>query len=79
VLNIHNQPHNFHVHGVAFQIVPLGGKRPPIRNWDGRTTVLLAAGESGATGHPRFPPYQDCLTPYMWRVPVNARTASTRL
>ena len=24
VSNTHNQPHNFHVHGVAFQIVPLG-------------------------------------------------------
>ena len=25
VQNTHNQPHNFHVHGVAFQIVPDGG------------------------------------------------------
>ena len=36
VRNTHNQPHNFHVHGVAFQIVPAGGASP-IRNWAGKT------------------------------------------
>jgi hypothetical protein len=43
-----------------------------------KDTVLLAAGETVQLAI-TFPPYQDCLTPYMWRVPVNARTASTRL
>jgi FtsP/CotA-like multicopper oxidase with cupredoxin domain len=27
VSNTHNQPHNFHVHGVAFQIIPRGATR----------------------------------------------------
>jgi FtsP/CotA-like multicopper oxidase with cupredoxin domain len=64
VQNIHNQPHNFHVHGVAFQIVPLGATTPdPQLGW--KDTVLLAAGETVQLAI-TFPPYQDCLTPYMY-------------
>jgi FtsP/CotA-like multicopper oxidase with cupredoxin domain len=64
VQNTHNQPHNFHVHGVAFQIVPPGATRPdPQLGW--KDTVLLAAGETVQLVI-TFPPYQDTLTPYMY-------------
>jgi bilirubin oxidase len=64
VSNTHNQPHNFHVHGVAFQIVPIGASRPdPRLGW--KDTVLLAAGETVQLAI-RFPPYTDPLTPYMY-------------
>jgi FtsP/CotA-like multicopper oxidase with cupredoxin domain len=60
VSNTHNQPHNFHVHGVAFQIVPIGASRPdPRLGW--KDTVLLAAGETVQLAI-RFPPYTDPLT-----------------
>jgi FtsP/CotA-like multicopper oxidase with cupredoxin domain len=64
VRNTHNQPHNFHVHGVAFQIVPPGASRPdPQLGW--KDTVLLGAGETVQLAM-TFPPYQDPLTPYMY-------------
>ena len=64
VQNAHNQPHNFHVHGVAFQIVPLGAAAPdPRLGW--KDTVLLSAGETVQLAI-KFPPYQDPLTPYMY-------------
>jgi len=50
VLNIHNQPHNFHVHGVAFQIVPLGANDP--RSATGMEGHGAAGRRrDGATGH----------------------------
>jgi FtsP/CotA-like multicopper oxidase with cupredoxin domain len=64
IQNTHNQPHNFHIHGVAFQIVPPGATAPdPGLGW--KDTVLLAAGESVqlVVG---FPQYRDPLTPYMY-------------
>jgi FtsP/CotA-like multicopper oxidase with cupredoxin domain len=64
VRNTHNQPHNFHVHGVAFQTVPAGASTPdPQLGW--KDTVLLAAGEAVQLAI-NFPPYQDPLTPYMY-------------
>jgi suppressor of ftsI len=64
VQNTHNQPHNFHVHGVAFQIVPDGAtSTDPELGW--KDTVLLAAGESVQLAI-MFPPYEDPLTPYMY-------------
>ena len=64
VHNTHNQPHNFHVHGVAFQIVPPGTTTPdPRLGW--KDTVLLAAGEAVQLAI-TFPPYQDPLTPYIY-------------
>jgi FtsP/CotA-like multicopper oxidase with cupredoxin domain len=64
VQNTHNQPHNFHVHGVAFQTVPLGSTAPdPQLGW--KDTVLLAAGETVQLAI-KFPPYEDPLTPYMY-------------
>jgi FtsP/CotA-like multicopper oxidase with cupredoxin domain len=64
VHNTHNQPHNFHIHGVAFQIVPAGASRPdPQFGW--KDTVLLAAGETVQLAI-TFPSYQDPLTPYMY-------------
>jgi bilirubin oxidase len=64
VQNIHNQPHNFHVHGVAFQIVPPGAAEPDQRlGW--KDTVLLAAGETVQLAI-KLPPYADPLTPYMY-------------
>jgi bilirubin oxidase len=62
--NTHNQPHNFHAHGVAFQIVPPGTNTPDPR-WGWKDTVLLAAGEVVQLAI-KFPPYQDPLTPYMY-------------
>jgi len=42
VTNSHNQPRNFHIHGVMFQIIPPGATRPdPRLGW--KDTVLLAA------------------------------------
>jgi bilirubin oxidase len=64
VHNTGNQPHNFHVHGVAFQLVPPGATTPdPRLGW--KDTVLLAAGEVVQLAI-TFPPYQDPLTPYMY-------------
>jgi FtsP/CotA-like multicopper oxidase with cupredoxin domain len=64
VRNTHNQPHNFHVHGVASQIVPDGATRPdPQLGW--KDTVLPAAGETVQLAI-TFPAYQDPLTPYMY-------------
>jgi bilirubin oxidase len=64
VQNTHNQPHNFHVHGVAFQIIPAGAAAAdPGLGW--KDTVLLAAGETVQLAIV-FPPYQDPLTPYMY-------------
>ncbi|HKN43624.1 MAG TPA: multicopper oxidase domain-containing protein, partial [Propionibacteriaceae bacterium] len=64
VQNTHNQPHNFHVHGVAFQIIPAGATAAdPGLGW--KDTVLLAAGETVQLAIV-FPPYQDPLTPYMY-------------
>jgi FtsP/CotA-like multicopper oxidase with cupredoxin domain len=64
VQNTHNQPHNFHVHGVAFQIIPAGATAAdPGLGW--KDTVLLAAGETVQLAIV-FPLYQDPLTPYMY-------------
>jgi FtsP/CotA-like multicopper oxidase with cupredoxin domain len=64
VSNTHNQPHNFHVHGVAFQIIPRGATRSdPALGW--KDTVLLAAGETVQLAI-MFPPYQNPMTPYMY-------------
>jgi FtsP/CotA-like multicopper oxidase with cupredoxin domain len=64
VRNTHNQPHNFHLHGVAFQIVAAGASSPdPQLGW--KDTVLLAAGETIQLAI-TFPPYQDPLIPYMY-------------
>ncbi len=64
VQNTHNQPHNLHVHGVAFQIIPAGATAAdPGLGW--KDTVLLAAGETVQLAIV-FPRYQDPLTPYMY-------------
>jgi FtsP/CotA-like multicopper oxidase with cupredoxin domain len=64
VHNSHNQPHNFHVHGVRFQIIPTGATTPdPHLGW--KDTVLLAANETVQLVI-TFPPYTDPLTPYMY-------------
>jgi FtsP/CotA-like multicopper oxidase with cupredoxin domain len=64
VRNTQNQPHNFHIHGVGFQLVPPGASKPdPQLGW--KDTVLLAAGETVQLAM-TFPPYQDPLTPYMY-------------
>ena len=71
VHNTHNQPHNFHVHGVAFQIVPAGASMPdPQLGW--KDTVLLAAGEAVQLAI-NFPPYRDPLTPYMYHCHLMCR------
>jgi FtsP/CotA-like multicopper oxidase with cupredoxin domain len=44
--NTHNQPHNFHIHGVAFQIVPPDGAASADPGLGWKDTVLLAAGET---------------------------------
>lgn len=64
VRNAHNQPHNFHVHGVSFQIVPGEASGPdPALGW--KDTVLLGA-EQTVTLAIRFPSFSDPLTPYMY-------------
>ena len=62
--NTHNQPHNFHIHGVAFQIVPDGAtSADPQLGW--KDTVLLAADASVQLAVV-FPPYPDPTAPYMY-------------
>jgi bilirubin oxidase len=64
VRNAHNQPHNFHVHGVSFQIVPGGASTPdPDLGW--KDTVLLPAYSSVQLAIV-FPPYVDPVNPYMY-------------
>jgi FtsP/CotA-like multicopper oxidase with cupredoxin domain len=48
VRNTHNQPHNFHIHGVAFQIVPPRASKPdPQLGW--KDTAGCA--RDGSVGH----------------------------
>jgi FtsP/CotA-like multicopper oxidase with cupredoxin domain len=47
-VNQHTQPHNFHVHGVQFQLLDLGG-RPHRRRWPaGRTPCTCRHGSRSA-------------------------------
>jgi FtsP/CotA-like multicopper oxidase with cupredoxin domain len=58
-------PHNFHIHGVQFQVLSVGGTAPPpeLRGW--KDTVFLEGGQTVEV-IARFPDYTDPTLPYMY-------------
>jgi blue copper oxidase len=65
VINQHNQPHNFHVHGVQFQVLEVGGAAPPppLAGW--KDTLYLPP-ETLIRLIMRFGGYGDPSQPYMF-------------
>ncbi|HWV50649.1 MAG TPA: multicopper oxidase domain-containing protein [Microbacterium sp.] len=65
VTNIDGQTHNFHIHDVQFQILDIGGHRPPphLQGW--KDTVWLKQGESVRLIM-TFADYASETTPYMY-------------
>jgi FtsP/CotA-like multicopper oxidase with cupredoxin domain len=65
VTNQHNQPHNFHVHGVQFQLLEVDGAAPPppLAGW--KDTVYLPP-RVPVRVIMRFPDYPDPTHPYMF-------------
>jgi FtsP/CotA-like multicopper oxidase with cupredoxin domain len=57
--------HNFHIHGVQFQVLDIDGERPPpyLRGW--KDTVAVVAGTTTRL-IVRFGPYADPDVPYMY-------------
>jgi FtsP/CotA-like multicopper oxidase with cupredoxin domain len=65
VTNQHIQPHTFHVHGVQFQVLDIGGAAPPppLSGW--KDTVYLPP-ETPIRLIMRFGDYADPSQPYMF-------------
>jgi blue copper oxidase len=65
VTNEHNQPHNFHVHGVQSQVLDVDGAAPPppLTGW--KDTVYLPPGVPIRLVM-RFSGYADPSHPYMF-------------
>jgi blue copper oxidase len=69
VTNRAGMTHSFHVHDQQFQVVSVGGRRPPpqLRGW--KDTVYLPPGVEYAIAL-RFGDYADPATPYMFHCHV---------
>jgi blue copper oxidase len=65
VTNRHNQPHNFHVHGVQFQLLDVGSGAPPPQLSGWKDTVYLPPLVPIRIVM-RFPDYPDPVHPYMF-------------
>jgi blue copper oxidase len=65
VVNQHTQPHNFHVHGVQFQLLDLDGAVPPPQLAGWKDTVYLPP-QVLVRIVMRFPDYPDPDSPYMF-------------
>lgn len=64
-------PHNFHVHGSAFHVLDVNGRKPPAR-WRGeKDTVFVAPGNTLRLAV-RFLPYSDPRHPYMFHCHILA-------
>jgi blue copper oxidase len=65
VINQHTQPHNFHVHGVQFQLLDLDGAAPPPQLAGWKDSVYLPP-QVPVRLIMRFPDYPDPNSPYMF-------------
>lgn len=65
VSNTSSNPHNFHIHGVQFQVADVNGEPPPqaLRGW--KDTMPMPP-ESSARLVMRFTGHTDPTTPYMY-------------
>ena len=65
LVNVHGNPHNFHVHDVQFQVLDVDGAPPPahLRGW--KDTVYLPP-EVPVRIILRFTDYTDASVPYMY-------------
>jgi blue copper oxidase len=59
-------PHNFHIHGVQFQVLSVAGAQPPPELAGWKDTVFLAGRRETVRVIARFPTHQDPTTPYMF-------------
>lgn len=69
VSNSAGMPHNFHVHGVQFQVLDIDGERPPARLGGWKDTVEIRNGETVRL-IVRFGSYTDADMPYMFHCHV---------
>jgi FtsP/CotA-like multicopper oxidase with cupredoxin domain len=60
-----NRPHNFHIHGVQFQVLDIDGRPPPAELGGWKDTVLLRP-DTRYRLIMRFTDYADPATPYMY-------------
>jgi FtsP/CotA-like multicopper oxidase with cupredoxin domain len=58
-------PHNFHIHGVSFQVLSVGDGAPPPELSGWKDTVFLPGAQTVQV-IARFPDYADPATPYMF-------------
>jgi blue copper oxidase len=65
VINQHTQPHNFHVHGVQFQLLDIDGAAPPPQLTGWKDTVYLPP-RVPVRLIMRFATYADPDSPYMF-------------
>ncbi|MBX6722722.1 MAG: multicopper oxidase domain-containing protein [Dactylosporangium sp.] len=65
VSNADGKPHNFHIHGVSFQVRRVDGAAPPAYLWGWKDTIY-AAPERVYELVVRFPAYPDSTIPYMY-------------
>lgn len=57
--------HNFHIHGVSFEVLDVDGKEPPLHQRGPKDTVQLLKGKT-ATLRVQFPEHTDEKYPYMY-------------
>jgi FtsP/CotA-like multicopper oxidase with cupredoxin domain len=65
VVNLHALPHNFHVHGLQFQVLDIDGGEPPAHLAGWKDTVYLPP-RIPIRLLMRFPDYPDPAAPYMY-------------
>lgn len=65
VINVHHQPHNFHIHDTQFQILDLDGQEPPTELSGWKDTVYAPPGVRIRLIM-RFGPHTDADLPYMY-------------
>jgi FtsP/CotA-like multicopper oxidase with cupredoxin domain len=65
VTNSDGIPHNFHVHGVQFQVLTMDGE-PPAPEWSGWQDTIYLPPEVRFEIVMRLPPYPDPTMPYMY-------------
>ena len=57
--------HNFHIHGVSFEVLEFDGEEPPMHQRGPKDTVQVPKGQT-VTLRVKFPDYTDETYPYMY-------------
>lgn len=57
--------HNFHIHGVSFEVLEFDGKEPPVHQRGAKDTVQIPKNQT-VTLRVKFPEYTDEAFPYMY-------------